>query len=113
MAQPGADQHESEVAVRETPHHASAAADLPVKSLNDIVGADASPMFTGKIAVSRDMNTEETNADITDINTLTKKGTLFMSSSNIPYASISNGVSEMVRMVISINVNSRLNIFER
>ena len=39
MAQPGTDQHESRVAVRETAHHTGAAADLPVQPLNDIVGA--------------------------------------------------------------------------
>ena len=32
MAQPGTDQHEGGIAVRKTPHHASAAADLPVYS---------------------------------------------------------------------------------
>ena len=36
MAQPGTDQHEGGVAVREAPHHASAAADFPVQSLNYI-----------------------------------------------------------------------------
>ena len=53
MAQPGADQHEGGVAVRETAHHTGAAADLPVESLNYIVGTDASPVFAGKIAVSQ------------------------------------------------------------
>ena len=43
MAQPGTDQHESGVSVRKTTHHTSAATDLPVESLNDIVGADTSP----------------------------------------------------------------------
>ena len=54
MAQPGADQHEGRVAVRETSHHPSAAADLPVESLNDVIGTDASPVFAGKIAVSQE-----------------------------------------------------------
>ena len=31
MAQPGTDQHKGGIAVRETAHHASAAADLPVE----------------------------------------------------------------------------------
>ena len=53
MAQPGADQHEGGVAVRETPHHASAAADFPVEPLNDVIGTDASPVFAGKIAVGK------------------------------------------------------------
>ena len=53
MAQPGTDQHKSGIAVRETAHHTSAAADLPVQPFNHIVGADASPVLTGKIAVSQ------------------------------------------------------------
>ena len=39
--------------LRETSHHTGAAADLPVQSLNDIVGTDASPVFAGKIAVGK------------------------------------------------------------
>ena len=46
MAQPGTDQHESRVTVRETANHTGAAADLPVQTFNDIVGADASPVFS-------------------------------------------------------------------
>lgn len=38
MAQPGTNQHKSRVAVRETAYHASAAAYLPVQSLNYIIG---------------------------------------------------------------------------
>ena len=53
MAQPGTDQHEGRVAVRETARHTGAAADLPVQPLNDIVGADTGPVLTGKIAVSQ------------------------------------------------------------
>ncbi len=55
MAQPGTDQHESGVAIRETAHHTGTATDLPVQPLNDIVGADVSPVFTGKIAVGKDL----------------------------------------------------------
>ena len=51
MAQPGTDQHEDRVAIQETAHHTGAAADLPVQPLNYIVGPDANPSFTGKIAV--------------------------------------------------------------
>ena len=36
MAQPGTDQHEGGVAVRETAYHPSAAADLPVQPFNDV-----------------------------------------------------------------------------
>ena len=53
MAQSGTDQHEGGVAVRKTPHHPSAAADLPVEPLNDVIGTDASPVFAGKIAVGK------------------------------------------------------------
>ena len=53
MAQPGTDQHEGRVAIREAAHHTGAAADLPVQPFNDVVGADTSPMFAGKIAVGQ------------------------------------------------------------
>ena len=55
MAQPepGTDQHEGRVAVRETAHHTGAAANLPVQPLNDIVGSDASPVLAGEIAVGQ------------------------------------------------------------
>ena len=53
MAKPGADQHQSRVAVRECSHHAGAAADLTVQPLDHIVGADACPMLAGKIAVGQ------------------------------------------------------------
>ena len=55
MAQAGTDQHEGGVTIRETTHHTGAAADLPVEPLNDIVGADASPVFAGKIAVGKSL----------------------------------------------------------
>ena len=53
MAQPGTDQHKGRVAVRETAHHTGAAADLPVQPLNDIVGADASPVLAGKVTIGK------------------------------------------------------------
>ena len=53
MAQPGTDQHQRRVTIRESSHHASAPADLPIEPLNDIVGSDPSPVFRGKIAVSQ------------------------------------------------------------
>ena len=49
MAQPGTDQHQSGVAVREAAHHTGAAADLPVQSLNDIIGSDTGPVFTWEL----------------------------------------------------------------
>ena len=53
MAQPGTDQHQSRVAVRECAHHTGPAADLPVQSLNHIVGADPGPVLIGEITVSQ------------------------------------------------------------
>lgn len=53
MAQPGVDQHEGGVSVRKRAHHTGPAADLPVQSLNHIVGADPDSMFIGKITVSQ------------------------------------------------------------
>ena len=38
MAQPGTDQHEGGIAVRETANHTSAAANLPIQSFNNVVG---------------------------------------------------------------------------
>ena len=48
MAQPGADQHEGRITVRETAYYTGAATDLPVQSFNDVISTDASPMFTRK-----------------------------------------------------------------
>ena len=53
MAEPGTDQHQSRVAVREAANYTGAAADLPVQPLNDIVSTDTSPVLAGKIAVSQ------------------------------------------------------------
>lgn len=53
MAQPGADQYQSGVAVRERSHHAGSAADLTVQPFDHVVGADARPMLAGKIAVGQ------------------------------------------------------------
>ena len=52
MPKPGTDQHQSRVTIRESAHHTSAATDLPVKSLNDIIGADPSPMLGWIITAS-------------------------------------------------------------
>ena len=53
MAQPRADQHQGGTSVRERPHHAGSAADLPIQPLDHIVCADAGPVFAGKIAVGQ------------------------------------------------------------
>ena len=53
MAQPGTDQHEDRTAVRETAHYTSTATDIPVEPLDDIVGADTCPVFTGEIAIGQ------------------------------------------------------------
>ena len=53
MAEPGADQHQGGVPVRECPHHTGAAADLTVQPLDHVVGTDAGPMLAGKIAVGQ------------------------------------------------------------
>ena len=65
MTQPSAGQRESRVAIQETAYHTSAARDLPVQLFNDVVGANASPVFTGKIVVGlRFLNTILINAKI-------------------------------------------------
>ena len=53
MAEPGADQHQSGVAIGECPHHTGAPTDLTVQPLDHVVGADARPMLAGKIAVGQ------------------------------------------------------------
>ena len=53
VAQPRADQHQGGISVRERPHHAGSAADLTVQPLDHVVGADACPVFAGKIAVGQ------------------------------------------------------------
>ena len=53
MAEPGTDQHQSRIAIREAAHYSGAAADLPVEPFHDIVGADTSPVFAGKVAIGQ------------------------------------------------------------
>ena len=53
MTQPGTDQHKGGVSIWETPYHTGTAANLPVQSLNNVVGSNTSPMFWWKIAVSQ------------------------------------------------------------
>ena len=51
MAKPCADQHQGGVAIGECPHHTRPSADLTVQPLDHIVGANARPMLTRKVAV--------------------------------------------------------------
>ena len=53
MAEPRADQHQGRVPVRKRPYHPRPSADLPVQPLDHVVGADARPVFAGKIAVGQ------------------------------------------------------------
>ena len=53
VAEPGADQHQGGISVRERPHHPRPSADLTVQPLNHVVGADTRPMLAGKIAVGQ------------------------------------------------------------
>ena len=53
MAQPGTDQHQGRVAVRESTHHTGAAADLPGEPLDHIVGSDPGPMLSREIEVGQ------------------------------------------------------------
>ena len=53
MAKPCADQHQGGVAIGECPHHTRPSADLTVQPLDHIVGANARPMLTRKVAVGQ------------------------------------------------------------
>ena len=53
MAEPGADQHQGRISVRERPHHTGAPTDLTVQPFDHIVGTDARPMLAGKVAVGQ------------------------------------------------------------
>ena len=46
MAQPGTDQHEGGVAVREAAHHTGTAADLPVKPFHDVISTGLCEAFS-------------------------------------------------------------------
>lgn len=47
----GANQHQCRIAVGKSPDYPRASANLPVKALNDIVGADAYPVLIREIHV--------------------------------------------------------------
>lgn len=51
LAQPVTDRHERGVTAWKTANHTRVAANIEVQSLNNIVGANARPVFAGKIAV--------------------------------------------------------------
>ena len=53
VAEPGTDQHQGGVAIRERPHHARPPTDLTVQPLDHVVCTDAGPMLAGKIAVGQ------------------------------------------------------------
>ena len=53
MAESGTDQHKGRIAIRESAHHPSAAADLSVEPFDHIVGADSSPVFVGEFAIGQ------------------------------------------------------------
>ena len=53
VTEPGADQHQGGIAIRKCAHHAGSAADLTVQPLNHVVGANARPMLTRKVAVGQ------------------------------------------------------------
>ena len=53
MTQPGTNQHQGGIAIRETANHPRPSADLPVQSLNHIVSSDSGPVFIGKITVGQ------------------------------------------------------------
>ena len=53
MTQPGAYQHQRGVPIRKRTDYPRPAPDLPVHSLNDIVGPDLHPMLGGKVTVGQ------------------------------------------------------------
>ena len=53
MAEPGTDQHQGGIAIRERPYHTGTSANLTVQPLDHIVGADTCPMLAWKVAVGK------------------------------------------------------------
>ncbi len=53
VTESSADQHEGRIAIRESTHHPGSTANLPVESLNYIVGADPRPVFIGELALGQ------------------------------------------------------------
>ena len=52
MTQPGTDQHQCRISIREGTDYSCPAPDLPVHPLDDIVGPDLHPMLRGEVTVS-------------------------------------------------------------
>lgn len=52
MAESSTNQHKGRAALGEGAHHMSMAANLPVETLDHIVGSDPSPMLVVELAVS-------------------------------------------------------------
>ena len=53
VAEPGADQHQGRISVRECPHHPRPSADLTVQPLDHVAGTDARPVLAGKSTVGQ------------------------------------------------------------
>ena len=53
MTQPGADQHQCRISIREGTDYSCPAPDLPVHPLDDIVGPDLHPMLRGEVTVGQ------------------------------------------------------------
>ena len=51
VPQPGADQHQGRIPIREGPNYPCAAADLPIEPLDGVVGADAGPVFGREVTI--------------------------------------------------------------
>ena len=52
MTQPGTDQHQCRISIREGTDYPRSAPDLPVQPFDHIVGSDLRPVLRGKVAVS-------------------------------------------------------------
>ena len=55
MTQPGANQHEGRVSIREGTYHSGAASDLPVEALNHVIRTDPRPMLRGEVTISQSL----------------------------------------------------------
>ena len=53
MPQPGADQHQRRVPIRETADHPGPSPDFPIQSLNHIVRSDLCPMLRREVTIGQ------------------------------------------------------------